>query len=221
MLDGAGAAGSLAVPPATHSRPDHSEIPAALPAKQLYRPADLSALAFQTTAEIEPAEGMVGQERALSAINFAARVQKQGFNLFVIGSTGARMQQAVDAVLKEAAQERPSPSDWVYVNNFTDAHKPIAIALPAGRARPFRDAMHGLIDDLKTALPAMFESEDYQTRRGVIDQTFQSKQGEGFFGAARQGHGKEHCYSSYAPWFCVGTGPGWPSRAPGPIRQLA
>ena len=40
--------------------------------------------------------------------------------------------------------------------------------------------MHGLIDDLKTALPALFESEDYQTRRGAIDQTFQSKQGDAF-----------------------------------------
>ena len=90
------------------------------------------------------------------------------------------MQQAVEAVLKDAAQERPIPSDWVYVNNFADPHKPVAIALPAGRAIQFRDAMHGLIDDLKTALPALFESEDYHTRRGAIDQTFQSKQGEAF-----------------------------------------
>ena len=180
LLGSEGAAGSLVIPPSPHSSLDHSEIATALPAKQLSRPADLSGLTFQTTAEIEPVEGMVGQERALGAIKFATRIQKQGFNLFVIGSTGARMQQAVEAVLKDAARDRPNPSDWVYVNNFIDAHRPIAIALPAGRARPFHDAMHGLIDDLKTALPALFESEDYQTRRGAIDQTFQSKQSDAF-----------------------------------------
>ena len=91
-----------------------------------------------------------------------------------------RAQRAVEQALKEAAAERRRPSDWVYVNNFNDPRKPVAIELPAGRAGEFRDVMHGLIDDLKTALPAVFESEDYQTRRGAIDQAFQAKQGEAF-----------------------------------------
>src|SRR5450759_4276301 len=40
--------------------------------------------------------------------------------------------------------------------------------------------MHKLIDDLKSALPAVFQSEDYQTRRGAIDESFQKKQDEAF-----------------------------------------
>jgi hypothetical protein len=77
---------------------------------------------------------------------------------------------------------RPAASDWVYVNNFVDADKPIAIELPAGRARRFAAAMHQLIDDLKTALPAVFQGEDYQTRRGAIDESFQKKQTDAFSG---------------------------------------
>ena len=76
--------------------------------------------------------------------------------------------------------ERKRPSDWVYVSNFADPRKPVAIELPGGRADEFRDGMHALINDLKTALPAVFQSEDYQTRRSAIDQTFQLKQAEGF-----------------------------------------
>jgi hypothetical protein len=38
--------------------------------------------------------------------------------------------------------------------------------------------MHKLIDDLKTAVPAVFQSEDYQTRREAIDESFQKKQAE-------------------------------------------
>ena len=148
--------------------------------ERLYRSADLSALSFELTADIEPADGLVGQQRALDALAFGTRIGKPGFNLFVIGPNGMRAQRAVEQVLQEAAGERRSPSDWVYVNNFSDPRKPMAIELPAGRAGEFRDAMRALIDDLKTTLPAVFESEDYQTRRGAIDQAFQSKQAEAF-----------------------------------------
>jgi len=151
-----------------------------LAAERLYRRADLAALSFESTADIEPADGLVGQQRALDAIAFGTRIGEPGFNLFVVGPSGMRAQRAVELVLQEAAGERRSPSDWVYVNNFSDPRKPTAIELPAGRAGEFRDAMHALIDDLKTALPAVFESGDYQTRRGAIDQAFQSKQAEAF-----------------------------------------
>jgi lon-related putative ATP-dependent protease len=151
-----------------------------LSADRLYRPADLSALPFKTTAELEPVDRLIGQGRAFDAIGFGARVRKPGFNLFVIGSNEARMQQAVERVLRQAAQEIVPPPDWVYVNNFTESYKPIAIELPAGRAVQFRDAMRELGDDLKTALPAVFESEDYQRRHEAIDQAFQARQTEAF-----------------------------------------
>ena len=178
---------SKSLPALLPASPDHkdeaptSSAPAQpLAPERLYRSADLSALSFESTADIEPADGLVGQQRALDALAFGTRIGKPGFNLFVIGPNGMRAQRAVEQVLQEAAGERRSPSDWVYVNNFSDPRKPMAIELPAGRAGELRDAMRALIDDLKTTLPAVFESEDYQTRRGAIDQAFQSKQAEAF-----------------------------------------
>jgi lon-related putative ATP-dependent protease len=151
-----------------------------LTAKQLYRPTDLSGLTFSTTAELQPIDGLVGQARAVEAIRFGTRVAKTGFNLFVIGPNGARMQDAVKTMLAAEAAGKPGPSDWVYVNNFADPAKPIAIELPAGRARNFHDAMNKLIDDLKSALPAVFQGEDYQRRQAAIDESFQKRQGEAF-----------------------------------------
>ena len=151
-----------------------------LTADKLYRPTDLSSLSFSTTAELKPIDGLLGQSRASEAIRFGTRIENVGFNLFVIGPNGARMPEAIKSVLAEDVAAKPSPSDWVYVNNFIDADKPIAIELPAGRARNFHEAMHKLIDDLKIALPAVFQSEDYQTRHGAIDEGFQKKQGEAF-----------------------------------------
>jgi predicted ATP-dependent protease len=151
-----------------------------LAVERLYRCADVSGLVFTTTADLQPVDGLVGQQRAFDAIQFGTRIAKPGFNLFVIGPHGARMQESVKAVLLEEARSRPGPSDWVYVHNFADADKPVAIELPAGRARQFAAEMHELIDDLKTALPAVFQSEDYQTRRSAIDESFQKKQNEAF-----------------------------------------
>jgi lon-related putative ATP-dependent protease len=160
--------------------PKSSQSAHPLAADQLYRAANLSGLSFVTTADLQPIDGPIGQGRALGAINFGMRIEKPGFNLFVIGPNGGRMQDAVKEVLAREAQTRPAPSDWVYVNNFVDQDKPTAIELPAGRARAFAQSMHQLIDDLKTALPAVFQSEDYQTRRSAIDEAFQKKQGEAF-----------------------------------------
>ncbi len=152
----------------------------ALAAAKLCRSADLSGVAFATTANLQPIEELVGQERAVGAIRFGTCIERAGFNLFVIGPSGAAMQDTVRTFLKDQAAAEPSPKDWVYVNNFADADKPIAIDLPAGRAPKLRDAVRGLIDDFKTALPAVFQSEDYQTRRSAIDEEFHKKQGEAF-----------------------------------------
>ena len=85
-----------------------------LAAEQLYRSADLSGLAFTTTAELQPIDGLVGQARAVEAIRFGTQVGKAGFNLFVIGPNGARMQDAVKTMLAAEAAGKPGPSDWVY-----------------------------------------------------------------------------------------------------------
>jgi lon-related putative ATP-dependent protease len=154
--------------------------PIALPIDLLYRRADLSKVSFQTTDDLKSVESIVGQKRAVDAIDFGTRMHQPGFNLFVIGSDGSRMRGAVQSLLKDRVSAQPELSDWVYVNNFADPRKPVAIKLPAGRAINFRDAMRELVDDLKTALPAVFQSEDYQARRGAIDQAFQSKQQAAF-----------------------------------------
>lgn len=151
-----------------------------LGADRLARATDLAHLSFATTAELQPIDGLVPQERAFEAVRFGTQIDKAGFNLFVIGPNGARMQDAVRAVLEQQAAARPSPPDWVYVNNFADPDRPVALELPAGRAAAFRDAMHKLIDDLKGALPAVFQSEEYQTRHGAIDASFQKKQADAF-----------------------------------------
>ena len=131
---------------------------------------------FATTEALTPAAGWLGQERGTDALRMAAQIRHGDFNAFVLGPPGSGRHAITHALLSEAAAAMPSPSDWIYVNNFDAPHKPIAIELPAGMAMRFRDAMQALIDDLANDIPALFESDDYQTRRRAIEERYASGQ---------------------------------------------
>lgn len=165
--------------------------PAALAPELLYRRASLAAIAFDTTADIGAVDEIIGQERAVDAVRFASKIDRPGFNLFVIGAPEARMRPTVRAMLQQQADAEALPADWVYVYNFKVPHRPVAISLPAGQAPRFRDRMRDLIEDLRVALPVAFESENYQTLRSAIDETFQKRQSDVFseLGAAAQRRG--------------------------------
>ncbi|MDX1780781.1 MAG: ATP-binding protein [Thalassovita sp.] len=141
-----------------------------LPPGKLRNRCDPETLPFRTTAEITGDCDLIGQDRALDAIRLSSRLPHRDFNLFVLGPSGTGRHSAVDRLLKEQAAKRPVPSDWVYVNNFGAEHKPIALRLPAGTATALRSEMQDLVDDLASDIPALFESDEYQSQRRAIEQ---------------------------------------------------
>lgn len=159
---------------ATHAVPS-GDGSAPLPPDRLARRTDPARLGFQTTAELPPLDGVLAQKRASDALRLGSGIPVRGFNIFAIGASGARLQQAVTRVLADATRDRPRPPDWVYVNNFTEPYRPRALPLPAGRAPALQKTMQRLIDDLRVALPAAFESEDYQRRRGAIEEEIRGR----------------------------------------------
>ena len=154
--------------------------PQPLSPEALYKACDARALPFETTAELDPVEGLIGQDRAMQAIAFATEIDRQGFNLFVLGPAGGGQEAAVLRLLRERAKREEPPSDWVYVNNFEVAHRPLALELDAGDGRKLKRAMAAAIEDLKSAVPAVLESEDYQNRHQAIDQEFNQRQEQAF-----------------------------------------
>ena len=151
-----------------------------LPASALRQHCDPAMLGFTTTAELEPLYELVGQERALSAISFGARNLQDGFNIFAMGPAHSGRHKAIKRFLESKAAEEALPDDWVYVNNFEAPDKPVAIRLPSGKGVGLKAAMAELVDDLSSAIPAMFESEDYRNRRKGIDDEFETAQQNGF-----------------------------------------
>jgi lon-related putative ATP-dependent protease len=148
--------------------------PRPLPASELRRVVSPSSLGFKTTDDLVPVNGLIGQERALRAIQFGADIKSHDFNMFVLGPPASGKTTAVKAHLGPKAAEGPTPPDWVYVYNFDDPNRPRALRLPPRRAKALAKGMIGALDELRGVLPARFESEDYQTRRRAIDEQFRS-----------------------------------------------
>jgi lon-related putative ATP-dependent protease len=164
--------------------------PQPLEASELRRTVDPGTLGFKTTDELHPITGLIGQDRALKAIQFGANIKSHDFNIFVLGPPGSGKTTAVKAHLGPKAAEAPTPSDWAYVYSFDNPNRPRALKLPHGRAKELARGMVGVLDELRSVLPALFESEDYQVRRRAIDEQFRSGQEEALEALNRKAQGQ-------------------------------
>jgi lon-related putative ATP-dependent protease len=157
---------------------EHNE----LEATQLYQRTDLKQFDFETTAELEDLTEVVGQPRAVAAMQFGIGMARDGYNIFALGPTGTGKRRVIHSFFERQAADEPVPDDWCYVNNFEERHRPRTIRLPAGRGSAFRNDVDDLIEGLSTALSAAFESEEYQARRQTINEEFQEQQSSAFQG---------------------------------------
>ncbi|MEJ2455071.1 MAG: ATP-binding protein [Candidatus Thiodiazotropha sp.] len=144
--------------------------------ESLLRYCDPQQFDFETTESLPELDGFIGQSRVIEALRFGLGVRHKGYNLYALGPSGSGKFALVRRYLKGLAAERPLPDDWCYVNNFEDARKPQAIALPAGRGLTLKQAMEQLVNDLHEAIPLVFESDEYHTRRQALEEQFQERQ---------------------------------------------
>ncbi|MGN8251288.1 Lon protease family protein [Pseudomonas sp. SMV7] len=131
--------------------------------------------AFTNTDDLEPFRGVLGQERAVEALQFGVAMPRPGYNVYVMGEPGTGRFSFVKRYLKAEGKRQQTPSDWVYVNHFDDTREPRALELPSGSAGAFIADMNGLIDNLLATFPAVFEHPSYQQKKGAIDRAFNQR----------------------------------------------
>ncbi|HXC30666.1 MAG TPA: ATP-binding protein [Stellaceae bacterium] len=164
---------------------------APLPAVLLARRCRPEELPFQLSSELPDAPAMIGQDRAAEAVAFALRMRHKGYNVYALGPAGVGRHALVEDLLKTRAATESAASDWCYVNNFTDPQSPHCLDLPAGQGAGLAQSMRHLVEELRIALPAAFENNEYRARREIIDQHAKSRSEEAFGGLQERADAKE------------------------------
>lgn len=136
----------------------------------LRKACDTLPVQFERSDELPESRALLGQRRAIDAIRFGIQMEHDGYNVFVLGRPGSHRHELVDELVNQQALHERPPRDWCYVNNFTDPERPQALRFEAGQGSKFRDAMHQLIGEMKLAIPAAFEGDDYRSQLRAIEE---------------------------------------------------
>jgi lon-related putative ATP-dependent protease len=124
--------------------------------------------AFTSTSEVQPLINIVGQDRAIRAIETGLNTKADGFNIFITGPTGTGRNTTIKAILEEKAKKEEIPNDWCFVHNFSEPNSPNAIALKPGEGSTFKKDMNDFINIAKERITKAFESEEYDNEKNRI-----------------------------------------------------
>ena len=128
---------------------------------------------FKNTSEIEPYDGIIGQQRAEKAMQFGLKMNNPAYNIYVSGNCGSgRITYTIKAIESQQFDESKI-KDWCYVYNFKDPRKPIAIDFPAGEGSEFKTYMEDLIECLTEEINDAFENEEYELTKNKLLQTYE------------------------------------------------
>ncbi|MBM4387246.1 MAG: AAA family ATPase, partial [Deltaproteobacteria bacterium] len=145
-------------------RPMNNSDECRLSLNKLYSPFPASRLPFDSTEEIESFEGVIEQERAVSALTLGLKVNRRNYNIYVSGESGTGKTSIAKSLIPKISEKMPVPDDWCYVHNFKRPESPIAISLPAGRGVVFRKEMEKFVSELKNELPKAFHAKEHQEK---------------------------------------------------------
>ena len=150
--------------------------------EELRRTCDPSRFSFTTTEELEPLNEIVGQKRALEALEVGLNIKDplNRYNVYVSGEPGLGKTSTVIRYLKELSASQEAPPDIVYVYNFQEPHHPRYLLLPPGKGREFQRDMERCVEFVKRELPKVLESEEFKARAKVERERFSRMREEAF-----------------------------------------
>jgi len=138
---------------------------------------------FGNTLELDATEGVIGQDRAVLAMEFGLAMDAPGYNIFVVGPHGTGKSTYTEAIVEKASERmRNLPKDWCYIHNFRDEDRPRIIAFPAGTGKAFQNDTHDLVEDLRELVSKAFEDGEYEEKRDHIILSLQEKLDQQFNG---------------------------------------
>ena len=130
---------------------------------------------FDTTADLEAIQDGIGQDRGIKALEFGLQVDVKGYNIYIEGPSGVGKTLYTKNYLNKLASKKKVPSDWCYIYNFDNPNQPIAVELPAGQGKEFKEAMEGFIKEIRKDIRKTFNNDDFEKEKALIKQQFEEK----------------------------------------------
>jgi len=132
-------------------------------------------LPFETTEELEPISTGIGQERGIKALEFGLNVDVKGYNIYLEGHSGVGKTMYTKRYLEVISKKKKTPTDWCYIYNFSNPNEPVAVSLPAGQGKEFKETMDQFIKDIKNDINSTFSNEDFEIEKNSIRQQYEQK----------------------------------------------
>ena len=132
-------------------------------------------LPFESTEDLEALDDIVGQSRALRALDLGLGVRHASYNIYIAGVRGMGKERLIHRALKKRVAQEPTPKDWVYVYNFDRPFEPFAISLKAGHGMELKQHMQRLIEQLRDELPKAFRQQDFGNEKRRLSKQYEEK----------------------------------------------
>ncbi len=142
---------------------------------ELRKTCNPASLKFETTAELLPLKGIIGQDRALHSLKFGLTIDHQGYNIYLSGALGTGKTTLAQVMLEDKARQEPRPSDWCYVYNFENPDCPSALELPAGQGKQFKKDLEEQVEKIIARVAKALEEDEFDYKRGQIMGQFLEK----------------------------------------------
>ena len=143
--------------------------------KKLKMICDPKIFKFETTENLKPITAGIGQDRGIKALEFGINVEAKGYNIYIEGPSGVGKTMYTKNYLNKIAPKKKVPHDWCYIYNFENPNEPIAVSLPAGQGKEFKESMDGFIKEIKKDIKSTFNNDDFEKEKSLIKKEFEQK----------------------------------------------
>src|SRR6056297_1073536 len=85
---------------------------------------DPSGFDFARSDDLQPLEDIVGQDRALRALDLGLGIDHPTYNIYVAGLQGTGKKEMIRRALADRVDDEDDIRDWIYLNNFDEPDRP-------------------------------------------------------------------------------------------------
>ncbi|NVL91626.1 MAG: AAA family ATPase, partial [Desulfobacterales bacterium] len=147
--------------------------------KRLRGSCDPDSLGVQSTRDVDTRKQLlVAQDQAVKGIKFGLKMPRNDYNLYVAGPDRTGLTFIAKTYIEKIARKDPPPYDWCYVYNFQEPETAKFLKLKRGMGLRLKKDISGFIEEVKTEIQDVFESEDYNKEKEAISKVFNSKRNE-------------------------------------------